>query len=43
MTRLDELVAVAGGVRVVLVPVRRLPTRTDTPVATDDETPEPRS
>ncbi len=36
MTRLDELVQVAGGVAVVLVPVRRLPTRTDQP-ATDDE------
>ncbi len=31
MTRLDELVSVAGGVRVVLVPVRRYPTRTDQP------------
>lgn len=31
MTRLDELVSVAGGVAVVLVPVRRYPTRTDRP------------
>ncbi len=34
MTRLDELVSVAGGVRVVLVPVRRYPARTDQPATT---------
>ncbi len=37
MTRLDELVAVAGGVQVVLVPVRRYPARTDQPAAGSDE------
>ncbi len=38
MTRLDELVSVAGGVAVVLVPVRRYPTRTDQPADSSDDT-----
>ncbi len=38
MTRLDELVSIAGGVSVVLVPVRRYPTRTDRPAVGSDDT-----